>query len=207
MKPDQSLKTVERQAYTATFQDGIYDLFWAAFFLICAWIPIMEALGISRFYLYPSFIIPLLIVRLGKKYVTIPRMGMVEFGSKRKNRRRLIALVGAATIILMLPLIILMIASGVSAGMGWMFVALIAIPLFAIAVVSLDFSRMYVYAGLLIFAVIESEVLLRYISQPWASLISFGIPGAAITVFGVSLLVKFLASHPKPNAEMTHVNR
>ncbi len=207
MKPADPLKTVERQAYTATFQDGIYDLFWAAFFLVCAWIPVMEAFGISRFYLYPSFLIPALIVWLGKRFITTPRLGMVEFGSKRRNRRRVIALIGVAAIVLMLPLMIIMIANGVSAGMGWLFVALIAAPLFAIAVVSLDFSRMYVYGGLLIFAIVESEVLLRYLNQPYPSVIAFGIPGAAITVYGISLLVKFLATHPRPNTEITHVSR
>ena len=189
MKPTDPLKAIERQAYTATFQDGIYDLFWAAFFLVCAWIPVMEAFGISRAWLYPAFLIPVLIVWLGKRFITVPRLGMVEFGSKRRNRRRLITLISVAAIVLMLPLILIMTANGVSAGMGWLFVALVAAPLFAIAVVSLDFSRMYIYAGLLIFAVVESEFLLRYLAQPYAALIAFGIPGVAITVYAVALVV------------------
>lgn len=207
MKPTDSLKAVERQAYSATFQDGIYDLLFGAIFLVCAWIPVMEAIGVHRYFLYPAFLVPILVLWLGKRYVTIPRLGIVEFGSKRKNRRRLIALIGVIAIVLMFPLVLMQLADGFADGKVWLLMGLIAAPVFAIAVIFMDFSRMYVYGAWLFFAIVESEYLLRYFGEPYNLVVSFGLPGVVITGYGLMLLIRFLATHPKQTTEMPHVSR
>ena len=206
MDTGESLKEIERRAYRSTFQDGLTDIAWAALFLIFAWIPVLEAVGVSRFYAYPFVVVPAVIVWLGKRYVTIPRLGAVEFGPTRKSRRRYIALAGIIALLLMLPLVIMMIAKGVPGRPTWMTVALIAAPAVAIGVVLLDFSRMYVYAMLFLFSIVASEFLLAYVSQPYASLVAFGVPGAVIAIYGFSLLFGFLREYPKPASEAPYVS-
>ncbi len=96
MKTTDSLKEIERRAYRSTFEDGIYDIQFGLLFLIVACIPILEIVGISRLFGYSLLIIsPILLPWLGKRYITIPRMGAVEFGPKRKSKMRLLLAIGA----------------------------------------------------------------------------------------------------------------
>lgn len=200
-----SLKSIERKAYRSTFEDGIYDILFGMIFLIPAIIAVLESVGVSRFYGYLLFLVPLVFSPLGKRFITTPRLGAVEFGQKRKSRRRVLLVVCAGIAVLMLPVILMALAEGISGGNSWLLVALFGIPVFAVGVYIMDFPRLYVYAALLIFAVLESEYLLKYIDPPYNSLISFGIPGAVILPIGISLLFRFMKKYRKPEPETAHV--
>jgi hypothetical protein len=207
MKTVDSLKELERRAYRSTFDDGIYDIQFGLIFLILALIPILQTVGISRFVGYALLIIsPMLLPWLGKRFITIPRMGAVEFGPKRKSRRRLLLAIGAAVIILMLPLLIMIVGKGIPGRLGWSIIAMSAAPVLAIAVYFLDFPRLFVYLALLMFAVFESEILLEYVHSPFNTIISLGIPGAIIFAIGLTLLFKFMKKYPKPAPEVNHVS-
>lgn len=201
METRESLKQLERRAYRSTFVDGIYDIQFGLLFLVFAWISILEFIGLSRFIGYSLLIIPILLPWLGKRFITIPRMGAVEFGPKRKSRKRLVLAIGAVIVILTLPLLIMIGGDGIPGRMGWLLVATFAIPVFVLAVYSTEFPRLYVYAALLIFGVIESEFLLGYVGTPLSAIISFGIPGAIILVIGLTLLFRFLHMYPRPTPE------
>lgn len=207
MKTDDSLKALERRAYRSTFEDGFYDITWGCLFLLFAWIPLLGSLGIARFYGYPFVLVLALIPWLGKRYVTIPRLGAVEFGEKRKARTRYTALIGVAALVLMLPLVVLMFAKGFPGGLTWTVVGLIAAPVIAVGVFLMDFSRMYIYALLLLYSIVATEFLIVYIDMPTTALLTFGAPGAAIVSYGSFLLFKFLKDHPKPTAEASDVSR
>ena len=203
-----SLKEIERRAYRSTFDDGIYDIQFGLLFLILACIPILEAVGIGRWVGYAMLIIsPLLLPWLGKRYITLPRMGAVEFGPKRKSRRMLILAIGVGVIILVLPLIIMILGRDVPGRPGWLLVALMPLPVLAVAIYFLDFPRLYIYLALLLFGVVESEFLLDYLSRMATAIISFGIPGLVISAIGYTLLFKFLMKYPKPAPEVDHADR
>lgn len=206
MDTRESLKDVEQRAYRSTFQDGLTDIAWACLFLIFAWIPVLEAIGISRFYGYPFVLVPALIVWLGKRYITVPRLGVVEFGSVRKTHRRYTAIIGIIALLLMLPLIIMMFTGRTPARPAWMTIGLIAAPAVAIGVVLLRFSRMYVYAMLFLFGIVASEFLRAYVDPPYGSLVAFGIPGLIIAVYGFYLLFGFLKTYPGPGSEAPRVS-
>jgi hypothetical protein len=197
-----SLKEIERRAYRSTFTDGLYDIQFGLIFLVFALIPVLELIGVSRFVGYSLLLIPLLIPWLGKRYITVPRMGTVEFGEKRK-KKKLIAWVAAAIVLfLTVPLFIMMIKQNPSSSLGWKLIAIFAAPVFVLAVYTTDFPRLYVYAALLFFGVVLAEFLLGQVGSPLNSVFSFGIPGVVITGIGVGLLVKFVRSHPR--MEMDH---
>jgi hypothetical protein len=201
----ESLKKIERRAYRSTFEDGIYDIQFGLIFLILAWIPTLEVIGISRFIGYALLIIsPILLPWLGKRYITIPRMGAVEFGQKRKSKRRLVLSIGAAVIILTLPVLIMIIGKGVPGRLGWPLIAVFAAPALVIAACLMEFPRLYLYAALLFAAVVESEALLDYVGESSTGLISFGIPGAIIFVLGLTLLFRFMKKYPKQVPEVNH---
>jgi hypothetical protein len=206
MVTGESLKDIERRAYRSTFQDGFTDIAWACLFLIFAWIPVLDVVGISRFYAYPFVLVPALIVWLGKRYVTVPRMGAVEFGPARKSHRRYTAIIGIIALLLMLPLIIMMFAGGVPARPTWMTAGIIAAPAVAIGVILLRFSRMYIYAMLFLFSIVASEFLRAYVARPYESLVAFGIPGVLISVYGFYLLFGFMREYPRPGPEVPYVS-
>ena len=199
-----SLKEVERRAYRSTFEDGLYDMPFGLVFLIIGWLPVLETLGVSRYLGYLLFLLPVLLPPIAKRYVTIPRLGSVEFGSKRKQRSKYFLLAGGVVLFLTLPLLIMMIARDGLAVESWMAITLFAAPLVVLAVLSIDFPRMYLYAAVLAAAIVQSEFLLPIVGTPLNAILSFGLPGAAIFLFGLSLLMKFVTRYPKQTAAESH---
>lgn len=202
-----SLKEIERRAYRSTFEDGIYDIVIGMLFLILAWIPIFESAGIPGLYGYALLLGLAPVPWLGKRFITIPRLGAVEFGEKRKTRRRFSILIGIGTIVLILPLLIMMFSNGFPGGSTWRTVGLAMAPILAIAVYFMDYPRLYIYAALLLFCVLEAEVLLSYVGTPLNFFISFAIPGVAILGLGLKLLLGFMRKYPRPTQEAPHVVR
>ena len=113
--------------------------------------------------------------------------------------------IGGLMLVLMAPLLVIMISGGFPAAANWMGISLFIAPFATIAAVAVDFPRLYIYIALLAFAILQSELLLDYIAAPLSPFISFGLPGAAILVFGLILLAGFLKKYPKVDAEAFHV--
>ena len=211
MRTSDSLRDIERQAYRSTFEDGIYDSLFGSLFLILAWVPVLEEVGISQTYAYLLGLVPIVVAMLGKRYITVPRLGAVEFGPRRKSRRRLVWLIGAVVLFLQAPLLLTFAADGLLAGMtanAGISVAMVLVvaPLIVIAAYFLDYPRMYIYAAVLMFGTFHSAFLHDFIGMPLNTLISFGVPGAVIFVFGLVLLYRFVTEYPKPEMEADHVS-
>jgi len=204
-KTTDSLKKIERQAYRTKFSDGIYDIFFGLAFLIVAWVPALGSIGIREFYGYLLVLIPILVAWLAKRYLTIPRLGAVEFGPKRRAKKWLLVLICATIVFLVMPLLIMVAAGDFSGRLMWIAVAPLAALFMALAAYFMDYPRLYLYAIVLVYGIVQSEFLDQFVGSPFNSLISFGIPGTAILVFGLSLLAGFLKKYPKPTAEASHV--
>lgn len=197
---EESLKEIERRAYRSTFQDGIYDILFGLMFLIMALIPVLEQVGVSRFAGYALLLVVIALPLVGKRYITIPRMGKVEFGPKRKNRRLLAVIIGAATLFLTLPLYFMIGQGSPLGGLGWKMIAVLVAPLLVIAVFAADCPRLYIYTALLLAAVVQAEFLLKLIDAPFNAIYSFGVPGIVITLVGFYLLAKFVRTYPRAEA-------
>jgi hypothetical protein len=191
-----SLKAIERQAYRSTFSDGIYDIQFGLIFMIFALIAVLKAYSASPIIGYSLLFIPLIFPWLGKRYITIPRMGKVEFGEKRRKRKLIAIAVAVLILILTAPLMLMIIMKGNLDAMGWKLIAIFVAPIFVLIVYTTEFLRLYVYAALLIFGVVEAEFLLRLTGSPLNAVLSFGFPGLIITVIGIGLLIKFIKTHP-----------
>jgi hypothetical protein len=207
-----SLKEIERRAYRSTFDDGIYDILFGMLFLILALVPVLESIGIPRWYGYLLVFILPLIPWLGKRYVTIPRLGAVEFGPKRKSRGRLFALILAAILFLQMPVILMAVgrsffgSSGESLGLP-LAIGMLVVPLIAVAAYFMDFPRMYIYALVLSFGILHSGFMFRFVGEPFNSLISFGTAATVVLAYGLMLLFGFMKKYPKSTAEAQHVSQ
>ena len=177
------LKEFERKAWTSYHQDGFYDILFGGMIFLGGIRGITDVVWFTLLIL----VLPL-IVFLGKKYITIPRLGMVKFGKKRKMKSRNLAVmlvisVAATMIIWLLSYTgVTFVTSLVSPIMAvWlMFV-------FAVLAHFLDFKRLYVYG--LIIAV--TEVINGLYGIPKGSIADI-ISGVVILVIGLSLLMKFM---------------
>jgi hypothetical protein len=196
-----SLKEVERRAYLSTFEDGIFDLAFGLIFNVFALIPALERVGISHLSGYSLLAVPVVVAWLGKQFITIPRMGRVEFGPQRRSRRRLIAIIAAVVLFLTLPLFFMIGGRGIQNGPGWDMIAVMAAPFLLLALFLTEFPRFYIYAALLVAAVVVTEFMARPFGRTMAALYGFGLPGVVVTVVGISLLWRFLKTHPRREAE------
>jgi len=209
MKTKVSLKEIEKQAYRSTFEDGIYDIIFGILFLIIASIPVLEYFKIPGSYAYILGLIPILTLRLGKRNITIPRLGIVKFGEKRKSRRRHFLIISAAVLFLMLPVLMITLAKGFPIKLHGdpaisPIVLMTIAPFLAIAAYLLDYPRMFIYVLVLFGVVLNADFMFQYVGDPFNSVISFGFAGVVILFYGISLLSKFLKKYPKPNSEVPH---
>jgi len=207
MAENVDLKSLERKAYRSIFEDGLWDLFIGLIIL---------SLGLSTFLssilnwsdlwisIIPTLILninALLIFILGKKFITIPRLGIVKFGPKRKSKQQKLKLFLFAFFILNIVLLILPFTNLInSIRFEPLFIALIlglgAITLpFVVVAYFLDFTRLYIYAFLAGLGFFLSEVLYPFVGSPLDTLLPFGITGGVIVVIGLYHFISFLKKY------------
>ncbi len=209
MKRPDSLKEVERRAYRSTFDDGIYDIVFGFAFLILAWISSLHYVSIPKIYGYTLLVLLPFVAILCKRYISTPRLGAVEFGMRRRSKKRFLIVICVTILFLQMPL--LMMSSKASAfGLigANLFVPslpiMIIAPLLIVAAYFIDYPRMYIYAAILFFVIPHAAFMNRFVDYPVNCLISFGIPGLVILVYGVVLLSQFMKKYPLPNPEVNH---
>jgi hypothetical protein len=177
-----NLKELERKAWQSTFEDGLWDLFFGAVLLWIAGsrlipndlISMVLALG-----LLAAFI-------AAKRILTVPRLGMVKFGSGRKRKR-------AMTTILLTTSVVLTGILGYAAGGGvtaeWIRTNQIIMDvMFAAWVIGL------------VYALVFSHLLPIDTSVPAL------VGGVLVAVPGLVQLIRFLRKYPLPAEAEVHGN-
>ena len=105
------LKELERKAFRSTYQDGIWDIYLGLMLL-----PMVVGSYLSPHpdnpptwavaFTFSFFAVPFVIFRAAKKYMIIPRLGLVQFGAERQRKRKKLGLamslsvLGTAVIVL-----------------------------------------------------------------------------------------------------------
>ena len=209
-----ALKALEKKIYRSFFQDGLWDIFWGLILLSFAAQSAYSSLGLP--YPLDHAIIPALAVltlELGKRYLTIPRLGKVRFGPQRraqlqKGKTVLFILVTLALLILILAIPALSLSqpnpdSEVivrSLMMGLVITAALGIIAFF-----QGFSRLYVYAIVFGLSLPVSQILKGKVAPPWEEWLAFGIPAVVMLAVGFVLLFRFLSTFKLKGEEDGHV--
>jgi hypothetical protein len=202
------LKAIEQKAYRSTYQDGLWDIYYGLI-VICVSIfvyrpesgysPLNIILAVTSFGVAYSLFVA------GKKYLTIPRMGQVVFGEKRKKRRRSLAITLGIIVFIQIILVGVQVIAwndpalggkinGFLQDKGLMDLAVASLAAFivgsSLVLVAFfqDFSRGYYISVLFSLAIF----LMIYFNQPQYPIII----GVLIILPGVYLLVRFLQQHP-----------
>lgn len=209
------LKKLEKKAFRATHQDGLWDIYIGGVVLSMSVLAYSNDNEDSRFLRYGLFLLGLAVAYIlywgGKKYVTTPRMGQVKFGRHREKRKLTMTIVLSGIVLLQVLLLAGTIYlwknpqwaaslgfTGVDRDRERLLVAIIGAlfvgpSTFLIAYFQ-DILRGYYIAVLLALAVF--------------SLIWFGQPlyliAAAVVILipGVILFIRFLRDHPLPPVEV-----
>ena len=199
------IEKLEKKAWKSTFQDGFWDIYIGL---------IISGIGFSwlgGFFGLPETVNVLvtvfswdigamLVLFLGKKYITQPRMGFVKFGVKRKKRKKFLALflgvMVAFTVITFTFTLLGLFQLQLPGYLVMLLIGLLSITLpFSILAYFLQLWRLYLYALLGGLGLFISELLLPIIGAPYNDVIPFGVIGLVITIAGLTILVKFLKKY------------
>ncbi len=210
MTEDIDLKVLEKKVYQRYFEDGIWDLFLGMIILSLGVGPIFSLLlniPDPWNYIIPALgwnIIALLIFVLGKKFITVPRIGFVKFGAKRKVKQKklkifLFMVFFVNIFFMILPFI------GITSYIQIEHTILILLlgfgvftfPLFVVAYF-LDFTRLYYYAFLIGIGLFLTDFLEPILGDPLNSIVIFGSIGGVILIIGLTYFIRFLIQYPLP---------
>ena len=202
------LKELERKAFRSTYQDGLWDLYFGLI-VICMSIFIyrpatgyspmniglaMCAMAVAYFFFWAA-----------KKFITLPRMGQVQFGEQRKKRKRTLIIVLSVVVLIQVFLVAFQLLAWANPEVGTRFRnlipnrnvmdlvvasigALIVGPSMILVAYFKDFPRGYFIAIMIALAVF----LMIYINQPVYPIII----GTLIAIPGLVVFVRFLQKYP-----------
>jgi len=195
------LQQLERKAWTSYHQDGLVDLF-LGLLLIAGFFGEVGSLGrVAGPILQLSCAFFLI---AAKKWITVPRMGIVKFGPERRAKRRKTAFVASVAVLITMGLLALTMAGRV----GWIrdnhtaFSVLLGAGIWLVFIVMAymqDFNRLYAIGALFAVAVAARELL--------DNSILLLIAGVVASASGTVLLVQFLRKYPLPAGKLDGPNQ
>jgi hypothetical protein len=194
------MKEIERKAYMTLSEDGIVDIVIGGVFL--GW-GLLLAVGPAGLI---GLLAPLAFVMwyLGKRFITIPRVGLVIPSKKMEGKiRNYTTLLLAFGIIVLAGVVIWQMSGGASLRehalglLGFVIAAGVSIIAFL-----LNANRLYAYAVILFIVFALGESLKQSISSVDTFLVSVILAGSLITLSGLVVLIRFVRKYPLPEREV-----
>jgi nicotinamide riboside transporter PnuC len=202
------LKELERKAFRATYQDGLWDIYFGLIAICMAifiqrpaagYTPMNIVLAVS------AMAVAYGLFWAGKKFITLPRIGQVRFGPEREMRKRTLVIVLSVVVLIQGIFLAFQLLAWTNPGLGAALKALLpdrtAGDLLVASVGALfvgpsmivvayfrDFPRGYFIAIMLALAVF----LIIYLNQPIYPILI----GLVIAAPGVVLFMRFLRQYP-----------
>lgn len=202
------LKEIERKAWRSFYQDGLWDIFLGLLLLAMAISALLSDIGASEPVQYGIMIaleaLAILVLFVGKRLITVPRMGRVKFGPKRRRRLSKVSVILAISV---LAGVVLFVAAQAVRGnlLEWMTLEFIfpagwvvnCLVVFGLMAYFLDFSRLYVI-GVMYAIAVPLDILQREFTSIDLTFAAFGVPAAVILLMGAVVFARFLRDYPLP---------
>lgn len=203
MSTNISLKELERKAFRAFHQDGLFDIYLALMLLAISALSVFENVFASKSMRYGAYFAMIMlsygIYWAGKKFITTPRIGRVKFGPARKKKIMWTRIILAISVLITFSLVVLTIlAKSNPSGLTdlikshWLPILFGTkiIVVFGFMAYFLDFERLYAYGVLLALGISGSMLL----DNP----ITFTVTSVPMLVIGLFSFVRFLREYPMP---------
>ena len=203
-----NLKELERKAWTANFDDGLYDLFFGWLIL---WMGIMfgfDDTNLSTPVLFTinmgGYLPSVLLLYLGKRFLTAPRIGRVHY-----SRKRLSKLVWLTSITFLVVAVIFglslvawsrqesLLGEMVSPLVSPFLLGLFLLVLFNIPAFVLEYKRLH-FIGFMFALPIPANAVSQQFFGIDLGFLAFAVPSAAVMLVGLITLRRFLQQHPLP---------
>jgi hypothetical protein len=209
MSEQVNLKELERRAYRSTFQDGLWDLYLAGFMAclgILGIIPHMRDetwIWLIGYTILIGGVMTLFI--LGKKNITVPRLGAVKFGPKRKRRKITLTIILSLTVLLNLAVVLM--TMGVIEAPSWLqsrvddlsrqglmdLLVPLSAGLFVTLVICVIAYFIEFYRGMYIALLFGLGIYLDLTFDLPVAMLVFGVLAA---IPGIVLLIRFIKKYP-----------
>jgi len=190
---------LERRAWRSVFQDGLWDIALGIMFL---GVGLSMTLGLDPGWTYAEYaaaiVLSVAVIRVGKRRITIPRLGWVKFGPKAERRRLnafLVPTIGMAVTLALVPLTGIM-----RQRPGWaplvpaLVVGVVAWAVLSFVAAAWGFPRLYLHAFILGASFFGLELLATGWPMLAGSAVAFAI--------GIGCLTRFIRLYPKPATEV-----
>jgi hypothetical protein len=208
MSTNVNLEKLERKAWTSYFQDGLWDIYLGLLLLAMAiWalfsdVGFSESLGMAI--LIGLEVLAMLVLWAGKKIITVPRMGRVKFGPKRKIKLSWIMVILFISVLGGAGVFVAALAMRGN-RLEWLNAAFFlpaawvvnAMVVFSLGAYFLDFSRLYLI-GVLYALPVPLDMMFHEFADIDLSFIAFGVPAMVILIVGLVMFVRFLREYPPP---------
>jgi hypothetical protein len=198
------LKALEKKAWRSVFQDGLWDIYLGIIlvaFAVSAWLDKQSLDDDLRMGIYISVMVfGMVVLYVGKRFITIPRLGQVKFGAERQKKRRIVQLVLFASVLVGLLLWWL---SAVYFGENrelpskWMFPAIWAVNMllvFGLGAYFFEYERLYLI-GFLYALVLPLDVFVKQMAKIDLDFQIFLTAGLIVLVMGMVYLLRFLRDY------------
>ena len=211
------LKSLEKKAFRSMHQDGLLDINMGgtvASFAVLEYHQASEAFPLMQFSLFlAGLLASTIIFWVGKKFITVPRLGQVKFGPQRQRRARTLMMVLSGIVLLQVLIFIgttvlwhnpqwaAKIGFGQATGdLGRLTVAIVGAlfvgPSLTLVAFFTDFLRGYYIAFIISLGVFS----LIWFDNP----IYMIAAGLIVIIPGVILFIRFLRQYPLPPVAVTH---
>jgi hypothetical protein len=215
MSRDINLKELERRAWRSVFQDGLWDIYLGLLLLAMAIGALLSDAGIasetgSLLAHIGLVVLAMLGLWAGKRFITLPRLGRVKFGSKGKARKKqamLLLLFSALVGAVLFVFIWLILRQGRTEGLPLQLIVPIiwsvnALVIFSLGAYFLDYERLYLI-GVMYAVAVPADRLLRELVGLDLTFLAFGVPATVILIIGALILIRFLRDYPVPDEEVS----
>ncbi len=211
-----NLIELERKAFRSTFQDGLWDIYFGLIIISMSIFLFRPATGYSPLnilLMLASMIVAYILFWVGKRFITLPRMGQVKFGEKRARRKKTMILILGGVVLIQATFLVIQFVGWRNpefgaklnaflqeknamdlaiATIGSLFVG----PSMILIAYFMDFPRGYFIAVMMALAVF----FVIYLNQPIYPIII----GILIAVPGVVLFLRFLQKYPLHRENADH---
>ncbi len=206
------LKKIERKVWTSFFEDGIWDIYLGMLLSAMACGALLTDIGVpesTQMIAYLLFISAAMVfLWVGKRFITLPRIGGVRFGPKGKSR------IGKAVILMTISALVGLLAFIIAAlsakgSLPRSLPADLLIPaiwvgnmiiVFSLAAYFLRFNRLFL-VGVMYAIAVPLDIVLTALTHKDLTFIAFGIPSMVILTMGVVVLVRFLKKYSSVKGE------